>query len=170
MSLHVWLNNKRGEKKRYLQGTASKCEDRGFRSLQISAHMCVIVFRRLNAVKTPSGCVYNASGEWEGCAGVVGLMVCRPLTSRITGSISQSWFQWGGRGGGLGRAERSAGFRAATKNEEIKKSDENEMCLVFEWRQLWGCCWRRGDLVLKWGFTMLPDLGLIPSNSRLNLI
>lgn len=124
MSLHVWTINK-VEKKRPLQGTASTCGEgvKVTADLYIHAQMCVIIFQRLNAVKTLPGCVTNAPGEWEGCTGVVGLVVCRPLTSCITGSISQSWFQWGRGGGGwqLGRAVRSVGFRAAKENEEMKR-------------------------------------------------
>lgn len=40
--------------------------------LYIHAHMCVIVFQRLNAVKTLPGCVLNTPGEKEGWAGVAG--------------------------------------------------------------------------------------------------
>lgn len=84
MSLHV-LTIIKVVKKRPLQGTVWGPRFK----VATDLYMCVIS-QRLNAVKTPPGCVYNASGEWEGCTGVVGLVVCRPLTLCITDSISQS--------------------------------------------------------------------------------
>lgn len=118
MSLHV-LTIIKVVKKRPLQGTVWGPRFK----VATDLYMCVIS-QRLKAVKTPPGCVYNASGEWEGCTGVVGLVVCRPLTLCITDSISQSWFQWGGK---LGRAVRSVEFRAAKENEEMKREEETRM-------------------------------------------
>lgn len=99
----------------------------GEKSLQISIYACTYsyIYQRLNAVKTPPPRLAVCTEEWEGCIGVVGLMVCRPLTSCITGSISQSWFQWGGG-------------QSGGKKWRNEKSDENETGLIFWRRQLGG--------------------------------
>lgn len=78
----------------------------------------------------------------------------------------------GGVGGGDAAGESSKVSRVPSGKRKWRneKSDENEMWLAFWWRQLWGCCWRGGDLLLKWGFIMLPDVGLIPSNSHVLIL
>lgn len=143
MSLHV-LTIIKVVKKRPLQGTVWGPRFK----VATDLYMCVIS-QRLNAVKTPPGCVYNASGEWEGCTGVVGLVVCRPLTLCITDSISQSWFQWGGGGSwgeqwGQWSSERQKKMK---KWKEKKRQEWNVPDTLVE--TVMGCCWRGGDLVLK---------------------
>lgn len=124
MSLHV-LTIIKVVKKRPLQGTVW-----GPRFMVATdLYMCVIS-QRLNAVKTPPGCVYNASGEWEGCTGVVGLVVCRPLTLCITDSISQSWFQWGWGGGSWGE---QWGQWSSERQKKMKKWKEEETRMKCAW-------------------------------------
>lgn len=105
-------------------------------------------------------CVSHLPGvERTGVVGRVVVVVCRPLTLRITGSIRQSWIHWRGRGGRGGgeRTERATGLRTVKDKRRNEKSDENEMCLIFWWRQGGGLSGGGGgfveseDLVFKGG-------------------
>ena len=62
--------------------------------------VCVWTLPKVKLCEDPSWlctCVSDLPGVER--TGVVVVVVCRPLTLRITGSIRQSWIHWRGRGG-----------------------------------------------------------------------
>lgn len=103
----------------------------------MSAYVCVCG-RLLKAkwCKDPAWlCVCLICLGWAG-VGLGAAVVCRPLTSRTTGSIRRSWIHGRGRGG-EGRTGQGGREGSGVQNSQRKwrkrneKSDENEMCLIF---------------------------------------
>lgn len=79
-------------------------------------------------------CVCLICLRWDGLGlGGVVVVVCRPLTSRTTGSIRQSWIHRRGRGG-LGGGREGNGVQSSQRKRRKTNEKSDEMCLIFWWR------------------------------------